>query len=120
MAIKTKNMIQANEIRQGNYLLNRFDEIEEITQFDTYNWLEDDYYGIVLNEKWFRRLGFSKIVLKTKIYYTNGHIELEKGNKRSGCYFLRGWKGYHKGVKFVHELQNIHYNLIMEDLTVSS
>jgi len=112
-------MIQVNEIRKGNYLLDRFNEIEELKQFDTYNWLEDDYFGIELNEKWFIRLGFSKLVLKTKTFYTN-NIELEKGNKRSGCYFLRGWKGYHKGVKYVHELQNLHYNLIGEDLTVSS
>lgn len=120
MAINTKNMIQINEVRQGNYLLNRFDEIEEITQFDSYNWLEDDYFGIELNEKWFIRLGFSKRVLKTKLYYINRHIELEKGNKRSGCYFLRGWKGIHKGVKYLHELQNLQYALTGEELTVSS
>ena len=120
MAIKNKNMIQVNEIRQGNYLLDRFNEIEELTQFDTFNWLEDDYSGIELNDKWLKKLGFSKRILKTKLYYINSYIEIEKGNKRSGCYYLRGWKGYHKGVKHVHELQNLHFNLVGQDLTVSS
>lgn len=95
MAIKAKNMIQVNEIRQ------------------------DNYFGIELDDIWFNKLGFSKKVLKTKTYYTNGHVELEKGNKRSGCYFLRGWKGYHKGLKYVHELQSLYFNLIGEELTES-
>ena len=120
MVIKTKNMIQVNEIRQGNYLLDRFNEIEELIQFDTFNWLEDDYCGIKLNDDWFNNCGFSKKVLKTKTFYTNGNVEFEKGNKRSGCYYLRGWKGYHKGIKYLHELQNLYFNLIGDDLTVSN
>lgn len=113
-------MIKINEIRLGNIVLNRFNEIEVLNIIDSMQWLEDDYNGLLLTDDLLTKLKFTKKELVTITFYEDYNIALNLGNKRSDyAYYLKGWKGYSKEIRYLHELQNLYFALTGKELDVN-
>jgi hypothetical protein len=74
---------------------------------------------ILITEAWLMKLGFMKEELKTRTYWHNYDIKLIKGYKRDGypfhlvCNILSV-----KPIRYVHELQNLHFALTGIELTL--
>lgn len=132
-------MIYSSEIRQGNYLLDRFGEVEQISQFDTYNWLENDYSGIPLTENWLVRFGM-ELPINEDIHYNDGEAEyncwynefkkihqdcLSATYNYKGLVFWQESTGFwcnilnnYTHIEYVHQFQNLIFALDKTELEI--
>lgn len=134
-------MVEANEIRLGNYLLDRFGEIEELKYVDTYQWIEGDYSGIPINEEWLVKFGM-EMPINDEDFYEDGEAKYDdcfnnfKKTHQDGLSATFDYKGLifwaestgfwcnvlnnYTHIKYVHQFQNLIFALSGEELTVSS
>jgi hypothetical protein len=114
-------MIQAQELRIGNLILNHKGEIETVKAIgiNDYIWFDKERNLLVeycqqipLTEEWLLKLGFktSTLIHMLDSYTLNGNI-LFKGED-SFRYFGTATK-----IKYVHQLQNLYFALTNEELT---
>lgn len=135
-------MIESNEIRLGNYLLDRFNEVEELNYIDTINWLEDDYSGILLTEEWLLKFGFEnwgKGKLYSNEYETYDRFVLHNvldGTSNFEVHYIKSTYGntehyqyviscdeddrlnWGEDINRVHKLQNLYFSLTNQELTI--
>jgi hypothetical protein len=112
-----------NELRISNWI--SFDGFKYQCDVDEIIWMRDhdeySYKAIPLTEEWLIKFGFLKEELKTRTYWHNYDIKLIKGYKRDGypfhlvCNILSV-----KPIRYVHELQNLHFALTGIELTLKS
>ena len=120
-------MIKANELRLGNLILNRHNEIDIVTDrtFQDFRYPKMDgdygYRGITLTEEWFLKAGFDLIY-----YGYNGLIDIEImlpwAGRKEIAYSVRINNEYSVGepFKYVHQLQNLYFALTGEELVFSN
>ena len=126
-------MIQANELRIGNWVSVekqgvRYNErIQSISAYSgKFNTFEDPHYErietlepISLTEEWLLKLGFKKQMAWTFYIPIIGNMKL--------VYYLgeKGWSIGNKEYsdhecKYVHQLQNLYFALTGEELTIKN
>ena len=130
----TNKMIKANELRIGNFItyadkigivdgfINR--EICHSSGNRDYN--EEPSYepfkGIQITEEWILRAGFEKLTSIEKGFksnsYTYGRGYSFIVHLNNGLLSTNFWQGNEK--KFVHQLQNLFFSLVGEELIFSS
>lgn len=108
-------MIQPQELRMGNLVYNRHNEVTEVDVYDLKHMCQPrmdghGYTGIPLAPEWLGRLGF------TVEYTIGGWLRWQRG------YFkLLDRKLPHtvmEPVLFVHQLQNLYHSLTGNELEV--
>lgn len=131
-------MIQANELRIGNwvnYVSTGIDDIIQITCLQVGEHLGDSFKPIPLTEEWLERFGFelmdydiySESENETEVYITykikqhkfEYRVELSERGRNT---FNVKWRWADEGqlceVPYVHSLQNIYFALTGEELTI--
>jgi hypothetical protein len=126
-------MIQPNELRIGNWVNVTHVHFKE-TEIDTIK-IDDlvriftnvptyDYTPIPITEEWLLKLGFERTYLsefRTKYTHKDTHCigyDLPYILDKSDEGFT--WYGrYVKDIKYIHQLQNLYFSLIGEELTLS-
>lgn len=121
-------MIKANELRLGNLILNRHNEIDIVADrtFQDFRYPKMDgdygYRGITLTEEWLLKAGFNKqslsgmhncFVIKRK---NNYHFTLYESEN---SYNINN-RMLEVDIKYVHQLQNIYFALTGEELVFSN
>lgn len=120
-------MIQANELRIGNYVLFseedtiwRIEEIDQkgivVTDGHETVWIELEHFApIPLTEKWLVKFGFKKVMRKDNyITYNNGIKRISINSNGSVM------RGHGIWFKYVHQLQNLYFALTGTELTIKS
>lgn len=114
--------MKSTELRIGNILSNRDDDIFELSGFYLYQLtIEENTTGIItsdkpilLTEEWLQKLGFFK--------YNNVYV-LEKPKENTLDFIFSVWQDmtYNSGefpvkLVYVHQLQNLYFALIGSEL----
>lgn len=120
-------MTKSTDLRVGNFLMKTTTgetfKIEgiDIFRIDEYNARgieEHPYEYILLSEEWLERLGFhyasSQHGDTAYKYHKNGHHTV----RREGKYFYRVPGVTLLEMTFVHQIQNLHFALTGQELTV--
>jgi hypothetical protein len=118
-------MIQAKELRIGNYLLNYENKVIRINKWDFVGYR--DNYGniysfdksnpIPIDEKWLTDFGFRDLnyvfVLNAsrKKLLVNWSTRIVSSNIRNGFYLNK-----YKHIKYIHQLQNLYFALTGKEL----
>lgn len=121
-------MIQANELRLGNYVY-PFDDLHLCSEdeiFANYRevYIEDfqyaiDIYPIPITEEWLLKLGgvdFGyqiKIKAKRKLLVFNWSFKAVSSGQRFGWYCKQ-----YKHIKYIHQLQNLYFALTNKELVI--
>lgn len=111
-------MIQPSELRLGNLVHNRHNEVIEVDWKDLHNMCQprmdgNGYSGIPLTTEWLEKLGF------TVEYTIGGWLRWQKGDFK-----LLDRKLPHDGPKdpvlYVHQLQNLYHALTGNELEIKT
>jgi hypothetical protein len=115
--------LDSHEIRLGNtYKIELGDgtyKSDLINLGDIENLLDDDlddfYQAMEIDESWLIRLGFKPV--SDRVYVKDYHYGYEFGITnhfviKNGDHFIR-----YKHIKYVHQLENLYFALIGEELT---
>jgi hypothetical protein len=122
-------MIQANELRIGNWIktpeqeekvYDNFFDTDEGVRFIN-DWNISVIKPIPLNEEWLIKFGFGnykpRIFSTKKVFYIvldhARHIEIHKQSE-----FIWQYGHDQMEIKYVHQLQNLYYALCGEELTI--
>ena len=126
--------MRVNELRLGNYV--DFDGLSFTIKCISNNFIEadrgrgkvrfsiNDLKPIPITEQWLLRLGFEKEkeqdkLLATYFYHKNNISRVEFSDKHGNLYWHDNYSSiYHKEIKYVHQLQNIYFALIGEELEI--
>lgn len=108
-------MINANELRIGNYGLSGGQELMITAQGIVYLQNgEMEFNPIPLTKEWLLKFGFDKKFNKGKItVIPNGRLNYENGRT-----YFNSWTIMEKQPEYVHQLQNLYFALTGEELTV--
>src|SRR5690606_14147060 len=110
-------MIQPQEMRLGNLIMEPYDNMVEggdsITD-DEVNGKPTDYFiPIPLTEEWLIKLGFHEIFGVYAVYGREINLKLMDG------YWDVSFQGKHVSlIKHVHQLQNLYFALTDQELTL--
>jgi hypothetical protein len=126
-------MIQANELRIGNYYMFAdcegivYRSVKEIkhNQFG----LQSDYDGvnfeickpIILNEEWLLKFGFKESdegFMKIKTRKKSIYLEINLRDKRTILFSSNHYYNDIYHVKYIHELQNLYFALTQKELKI--
>jgi len=118
-------MINANELRIGNKVLNVDNDIVTITEIRDEFYLGDGrglYYftsnGIPLTHDILEKCGFEKMPLVSYKrwckYNPTFYLQLSKR-----YYYVVGYKHYPNGIQHLHQLQNLYFALTGQELEVN-
>lgn len=122
--------MKANELRIGNWVQDEDDIIQYVYRLwvdgaelsedenggDDLDYTEDEIFGIPLTEEWLLKFGFEKI---DGDYYINEYIASFEADHplwfgKEGCCQQDTIKD---NIKYVHQLQNLYFDLTNKELT---
>jgi hypothetical protein len=112
--------MKANELRIGNYYMSTDGSwISQVTVNDLMAWSKGAIYGkeIPLTDEWLLKFGFQKIGANFRIMSKGFREFVLWFNHSSNCYEVKA-NNYFTEVKFIHNLQNIHFALTSEELII--
>ena len=116
-------MIQANELRIGNWV-QRFDgSVFQVTKFDIFQLHEIPLYlnpkPIPITEEWLLKLGFEerKNLIFTYSFPNKKYAYTIFGDNEDGFSITLLYK---IEIKYVHQLQNLYFALTGEELTIKN
>lgn len=125
-----QSVLKENDLRIGNFIkvissTKKFDSYitqakgYDIVRIEEKSFTYWNYEPIILTEEWLLKFGYGK---KHDIYYKNNSLLRFIGNE---VFYSRGeiddaeFQEYITSVKYVHELQNLHFALTGNELTVA-
>ena len=117
-------MIQPQELRIGNYVEYRIqDELDErkewweLSIIDSSDLqilesgIDDDYRAIPLTEEILLKFGFEEKSKSKNFYLGNFRFHISKPANYNGFIFCDGYDVITDRIKYVHQLQNLYFDL---------
>lgn len=112
-------MIEAQELRIGNWVKNIYGNEVQITVIDdTVTWPKP----IPLTPEWLERAGFEHILNNLEDFYA---IDYEEGEFYFGLseymdsYHIHGYHATYMPIRYVHQLQNLYFALTGQELKLN-
>lgn len=113
--------MNANELRMGNYVFDKYGNIESVFEISKYgdlyriNELDPYYYtSIPLTDEWLLKFGFVKVLDYPCFRLEGLQIEFNGFDSQWGS----GLLDEKTVIKFVHQLQNLFFALKGKELTL--
>lgn len=109
--------MESNELRIGNYILVNRLGIDIVAKIESGKEIDNceicQYKQILITEEWLLRFGFER--REDKMLLISGYFFIVIDDYK-GCLIM----GRHIPIKYVHQLQNLHFVLTGEELTLKT
>ena len=100
-------------------LNSQFEQIEVETEEEFTWFFKNNYFGIPLTEEWLVKFGFDQNNVDIEKYECKWYklsFTLDYWNAQK--FFIYGYIGGNKTIKYVNQLQNLYFALMGEELTI--